>query len=551
MSASKEPVENAVEVIERFGGIRPMAKKMDVAVTTVQGWKKRDVIPGARRQSVISAAKEHEIDLSDLMSDAAPANENDGVVESPSDTVEGEPQVETVVKKEDIDPIAAPTNNADQDAVSKSIVITLILVILALGAVILLFWPEDKKEAKMGAENVNVSAIGGEAASEGDKQSFFGAMIPENLNKQIDSIKVQANEAQKQIGHVVDKAKEVSADVLADDAGTVAERFQKLEKHAAEIAEVPAIADFFSQFNSLNLGQSINNQAEIDKALAVIAGVLDEQYANLGLNSKEPAANDVEEQIRLYNEIDEQGLIETARQDNKSVNNVFAGVPSEDLKAAALLLGMSQFRSSLNRNNKPFADDLNVLKSLIGQDNPALVDALEKLAPQAEKGVLTPSGLSQEFKTIAGDAVVASLTGDDVSLEERTNARINEVFQLEKDGELITGTETQSKLNETQKKLDEGNILGAILSAESIDGEAGKVLQPWLNRAKATLHAQGLDSLLTEIVGTGTVSQDSNILNKVEEQIRVIQPSEFVHDDASGYSIYIPAETAPVNSGNL
>ncbi|MAI60865.1 MAG: hypothetical protein CMH29_00355, partial [Micavibrio sp.] len=81
MSASKEPVENAVEVIERFGGIRPMAKKMDVAVTTVQGWKKRDVIPGARRQSVISAAKEHEIDLSDLMSDAAPANENDGVVE--------------------------------------------------------------------------------------------------------------------------------------------------------------------------------------------------------------------------------------------------------------------------------------------------------------------------------------------------------------------------------------------------------------------------------------------------------------------------------------
>ncbi|HRQ83255.1 MAG TPA: hypothetical protein PKZ97_19240, partial [Azospirillaceae bacterium] len=39
----------AVErVIERFGGIRPMAAKLDAPVTTVQGWKKRGAIPPAR-----------------------------------------------------------------------------------------------------------------------------------------------------------------------------------------------------------------------------------------------------------------------------------------------------------------------------------------------------------------------------------------------------------------------------------------------------------------------------------------------------------------------
>ena len=41
-----DPVPNdAARVIEAFGGIRPMAKKLGVAVTTVQGWKERNAIP--------------------------------------------------------------------------------------------------------------------------------------------------------------------------------------------------------------------------------------------------------------------------------------------------------------------------------------------------------------------------------------------------------------------------------------------------------------------------------------------------------------------------
>ena len=36
---SYKAIENAEEVIKLFGGIRPMASKMDVPVTTVQGWK--------------------------------------------------------------------------------------------------------------------------------------------------------------------------------------------------------------------------------------------------------------------------------------------------------------------------------------------------------------------------------------------------------------------------------------------------------------------------------------------------------------------------------
>ncbi len=51
------------EIIDRFGGIRPMAAKLGVAVTTVQGWKVRGRIPGGRRQAILDAAAKQGVDL--------------------------------------------------------------------------------------------------------------------------------------------------------------------------------------------------------------------------------------------------------------------------------------------------------------------------------------------------------------------------------------------------------------------------------------------------------------------------------------------------------
>src|SRR3954470_20302088 len=43
-------------IIDRFGGIRPMATKLAVPVTTVQGWKKRGIIPQLRHADILAAA---------------------------------------------------------------------------------------------------------------------------------------------------------------------------------------------------------------------------------------------------------------------------------------------------------------------------------------------------------------------------------------------------------------------------------------------------------------------------------------------------------------
>ena len=63
-------------LIESFGGIRPMAHKLEIPVTTVQGWKKRGVIPSNRLNDLRYAASRHGITLDENDMKAIDQDEN-------------------------------------------------------------------------------------------------------------------------------------------------------------------------------------------------------------------------------------------------------------------------------------------------------------------------------------------------------------------------------------------------------------------------------------------------------------------------------------------
>ncbi|HSK41180.1 MAG TPA: mitofilin family membrane protein [Arenibaculum sp.] len=86
--ADGTPASGAAErIIEKFGGIRPMAHKLEVPVTTVQGWKKRGAIPTVRHADLIAAAERHGIDIDAAeLAAAAPGEERPG--EYPAETGE-------------------------------------------------------------------------------------------------------------------------------------------------------------------------------------------------------------------------------------------------------------------------------------------------------------------------------------------------------------------------------------------------------------------------------------------------------------------------------
>ncbi|MAS86686.1 MAG: hypothetical protein CMH30_01705 [Micavibrio sp.] len=57
----------ASQIIKKFGGIRPMATKTGIAVTTVQGWKNRNSIPENRVEEILAAAEKHGIHTESLL----------------------------------------------------------------------------------------------------------------------------------------------------------------------------------------------------------------------------------------------------------------------------------------------------------------------------------------------------------------------------------------------------------------------------------------------------------------------------------------------------
>ncbi len=59
-------LSDTAAVIDAFGGIRPMAHKLDVPVSTVQGWKQRNVIPDNRVADILAAAATHSVDLANI-----------------------------------------------------------------------------------------------------------------------------------------------------------------------------------------------------------------------------------------------------------------------------------------------------------------------------------------------------------------------------------------------------------------------------------------------------------------------------------------------------
>ncbi len=129
---------NAATVVERFGGIRPMAGKLGVPVTTVQGWKGRNHIPEGRFDAIRSAAGAHGVDLS---ADAAPPPDDaptdasaDAPVEMAAQTAASpKTAASTEPGAADSEPPAPPAQGGSANMLSWG---ALLLAAVALGVVL-------------------------------------------------------------------------------------------------------------------------------------------------------------------------------------------------------------------------------------------------------------------------------------------------------------------------------------------------------------------------------------------------------------------------------
>jgi hypothetical protein len=548
-------LENAEAIIEKFGGIRPMATKINVPVTTVQGWKKRNVIPGTRRAEILSAAKEHGVDLTEILDPPrvlqgpgsnvpnSIANENDRssfakMVDAPAPkkpvASSHTPDVSSSPQQDRRRPAGAHAANSEFEnelmrserrAVTKSTAINLFLVILAIVSVIMLLLPQsDRRLDRLENEVVAIK----------QKQSFLSSLIPDDIQSKLNYIQGQLTGYHEGLGSALGKAKTISDDVVGPGGGTLQQRTQKLETHMGElgISTTTNLSGLAAKLQGL--AGSVGGQQQLNDSTQQLMALL------AGVPAEDPAQVDA--------------ALQNAHQD-PTLSQTFQGVPQQDLKAAAMLLGMTQFRSTLNRDNQPFEQDLMLMKKLAG-DDPELQASIDRLAPYAQQGVLTPSGLTNEFRSLAGDVAVASLSGEDVSIQEKAEARFGDMFQVEKNGEQITGTETQKTLAKTDQMLQSGDLEGAIAQMQTLDGNALTAAQPWINKAQATLMAQKFKHFLTGAInsGSGIVGTRGPLYNAGSPAtspmpsargLNLPGSSKLIQDDETGINILRPDTGAP------
>ncbi|MGH1376106.1 MAG: COG4223 family protein [Alphaproteobacteria bacterium] len=537
--SGKKPIENAAAIIERFGGIRPMSAKINVAVTTVQGWKKRDVIPAGRKDIILQTAIEHDIDLSTFFDDAPviePVVEEKTVSNDESDaptddvssasdavTVEDEEKAEDVseavapsvsvesiktdsvkadnIKEEApevvlsaskpdefIEPKPAASNpdytelaiTTEKRAVTKSSLIAAGLVLLIITAIVATLWPDYEEFTERGTR---ISAIEDDLSDMKQQQSAFKGLVPENWQSQIDELRTQMSGAQSSAEEVYRDAREVSEDLLA--GRNVDKHVVQLQEYVAQIANENGLYGLYSRFETMS--SSVIGQQKLDGS--------------------------VESLLQLFNTVEmedkDEGYVNNvlgqAREQSALLGETFGDVPEHELKAAAMLLGLTQMRSSLNRGDEAFDGDLQLLMNMVDEDDVELRAALEKLAPHAKSGVLTPEGLSKEFRTVAGDVVAASLSGEDISLSERMSARVNDILKIEKDGELISGTDTQVTVDKTQKMVEEGQLDAAVkLLKKNLNSAELRPLKPWLNKVEGVLNAKSAQKAIEQAIELNT-----------------------------------------------
>ncbi len=453
-----------LSIIEKFGGIRPLASKLGITASTVQGWKKRNAIPDARLKAIKKIAKKEGIDL--LSNDAVTAPKKP--VEK---SVKTDIKTEAKSEKKVVDNVENLKERSGQD--------------------------RRQNDRRSGSRRETDHSVNSKKQQNQMKRDFLvrtgisfafvfilmslagvALMLPEYISSK--------NRAEK--------VKSLEARLISMD-----ERLEEFKK------QKPAGVDksFMSKINKLT-EQAQNSQS---------AGELKARLARLEKTISSISTLEGNETIASL-----KGMLEGVQSDLSSLGETVqqTSVTKNDVLATAMLFGLGQFRDSLGRE-APFQQDLAMMNKFFGSD-PELAESLSRLSPYAEKGLMTKKALSDQFTGLATDIVKAKIDGQDLSLKEKVLSRLDNAVSVRKQGE-VQGEDTKAIVARAQYHIDKGNMNQAVKELESLNGNAANVATPWINNAKGRLTADSLLSRLSSKVLSDVTSGNMS-MGGIERMIK-------------------------------
>ena len=441
--------------IRAFGGVRPMATRLGVPATTVQGWKERGHIPAARVADVLAAAATHGVPLTaaDLAAAAA---------EPPAPRPAAAAEASSAARP--IPSVAAPGPSAPRVTAGvpagagapRERGPALALWAIALAAFVLAaamslpIWAPLLGLAQKPAASPSSAAGDGTLVRElGSLATSLGA-----IEARLGNLEVLTKSAPASTPAKVPAAAEPAAapSALAEELAASAARVTALERTVAELASRPpppaagAAADTAAQLAALT-----KRVAELERgnaALAEARKATEQRLAALETELKRMAAVDV--------------------------------------RRAALVLAISQLREALARS-LPYDKALAALAALAAGDD-ELEAAAAALEPTAATGVATTGELAERFDAASLAAARAAIASHRPGWIGETLARLERLVVVRHTGALA-GNGTDALLARAEAELKAGQLAAAATILDGLNGPAAEAMRPWLASAKARLAA--------------------------------------------------------------
>ncbi|GEO38271.1 hypothetical protein GGE65_001954 [Skermanella aerolata] len=542
----------AERIIEKFGGIRPMAHKLNMPVTTVQGWKKRGAIPSNRHPDLLAAAKRHNVTLEQAELDAAaPADERSTEESSSTIIVSGTeplttPSPTSLEPEQPVEPVAGGASGTpwtsprsyEQPAASSTetasepmsstasepvytpepartsgggkglATFAILLALLGSGAavtapvwgpkVIPQVWP-PQTGSDLPGQVATLEQRVQQLASRGSDTAPLSDRIAQ-LEQQLSAVQ-QSQGQQSQPPASGDAAPAASEATAGLDEGQVEQivqaQVQQLASRLGALEQRPQPRPGLDQqaldARVVPLEQQLLALAQIRERIQGLEGrlgTIDQQGQAISRLSQSVSGLE-QEANRLAQEV-----TETSNRSAK-VAETLTLRQAEESKAQALVLAAGQLRAAL-QSSRPFSGELSAVRAVNLQDQ-QVVGALKEIEPYAADGIPTEAQLNQQFSDVAGEIVRAGViaTGQAGQWWDKAISTASSLVSVRRTAGDIQGSGADAVTARAEQYMKAGRLDEAVKELETLTGEPAGVAKPWIEDAKARLAANNAGALLT------------------------------------------------------
>ncbi len=453
---------DALPLIARFGGIRPMAARLGVPVSTVQGWKERDAIPVQRLEAIKAAAQQHDIGLTP----------EDVVLQVDSDEIEAKPagaknaaaaEAAPKPKPASGSPTAAglapasgsPTGAGFAPAPGRLVLVislaALLISVLSVLAALFAMRPQDRDVAELDARVAVLEAA-------------IQAPAPTGTDGALDDAVAALADRIAGLEATADAPVATGADALGDLVGRI-EALEQVDATTAGGADLLALADRVDTTEQALRDAAAELDARVTaveasaQAAAGQGGSAPVDLAPLAplaarLAALEGALGEMAQQSDAGTALD--GRLAALEQEMETIGSA----PAVDTdRAIGLTLAAIQLRAALGSGDS--FEDPYLRAAALAAGDATLVEVLAPLEPLAITGVETLDRLRAEFEPVARRLTLDG-AGAEGGWTDRVVSRLNAVVSVRRADEVTEGNEIGARVARARVRLEAEDPAGAL-----------------------------------------------------------------------------------------